>query len=363
MTSRSQKRVLQIGPEPGSPGGMASVIEELTNLPLNGYELLSLPSWGNRKGVLSLQTAATAGIQMLRSRNAWSLAHIHLSEFGSFVREGGLVLLSHFLKKPVVVSLHGARFAEQVKRHPRITRFVLSRASHVLCLGPHQQQIVKTIVPGAQTSLIANPVGQVRAEEGEGHRAQSAVADSPNHESPRLLFVGEVGLRKGADILLDAWRTLSTEFPDGELRLIGPRTREPLDLPSPAVSCLGVLSRDEIRTEMRSATLVVLPSRAEVLPMVVLEALQQGARVVYSRVGEWTNFDQCEFVALVGTPEEEPTPSQVVEVLRQSLQRGPLTEASRQGALTWVTEFAGHATIAKRLSSVYNRAIETGMKR
>lgn len=98
------------------------------------------------------------------------------------------------------------------------------------------------------------------------------------------LFVGRLSPEKGLHVLRDAWRSLS-HIP---LRIAGdgPLKDELLrDLPS-GVTYLGHLSPAEIRQEMKSAAMLVLPSTCyEGLPMTIIEAYSVGLPVVASRLG------------------------------------------------------------------------------
>lgn len=101
-----------------------------------------------------------------------------------------------------------------------------------------------------------------------------------------MLFASEVGHRKGVDVLLAAWRRVREAVPTARLTLMGPLADPELvaHLPEGAVY-VGSVSRKAVRDELARAAVAVLPSRAEAMPMFVLEAMAAGVPVVATPVG------------------------------------------------------------------------------
>ncbi|HEX5475291.1 MAG TPA: glycosyltransferase [Vicinamibacterales bacterium] len=108
----------------------------------------------------------------------------------------------------------------------------------------------------------------------------------------RILFVGSVQREKGVFELLDAFDTLHKLYPDCILAIIGHgrdfeslRTRiEALGLEGAVVS-QGWMPHDQVSLAMRSSAVLVLPSYAEGLPNVILEAMASGLPVIATPVG------------------------------------------------------------------------------
>jgi glycosyltransferase involved in cell wall biosynthesis len=101
---------------------------------------------------------------------------------------------------------------------------------------------------------------------------------------PRVLFVGSISTRKGAHLLLDAWRALRPGN-TAELLMVGQwllPERWRRDLPA-GVRVLKWLTRPELREQYLSATALVLPSLLDGFGMVVTEALAHGLPVITTR--------------------------------------------------------------------------------
>jgi glycosyltransferase involved in cell wall biosynthesis len=104
-----------------------------------------------------------------------------------------------------------------------------------------------------------------------------------------LLFVGRLRIRKGVEVLLEALHELRRAIPGAALRIAGDGEhraaleRAAADL-GPAVAFLGTRSSSQVRTLLRGAAALVVPSIYEGMPLVVLEAMEAGVPVVASAV-------------------------------------------------------------------------------
>lgn len=95
-----------------------------------------------------------------------------------------------------------------------------------------------------------------------------------------LLSVGRLHEQKGYDLLLDAWRTLEPQFPDWSLRIVGEGPKRAaleaqIDrLGLRHVSMIG--QTNHVAAEYGQASLFVLSSRYEGLPLALIEAMWCG---------------------------------------------------------------------------------------
>jgi glycosyltransferase involved in cell wall biosynthesis len=98
-----------------------------------------------------------------------------------------------------------------------------------------------------------------------------------NRQLFKLLYVGNMTRRKGADLLPAIMGTLGQDF---ELAYTaGIRTKS--QLPStPNISPLGRLNHKQLRDQYRNADALLLPSRLEGLPLSAMEAMACGTPVI-----------------------------------------------------------------------------------
>ena len=116
------------GPDPHYVGGMGSVIALLTRHSVGADAVNSMPTWRPNAQATSARLSLVAGWSVLRLA-PHTVAHFHLSERGSFLREGALVRLAHLRRLPVVVTIHGAAFLPFADRWPQLAAGVLRAAT------------------------------------------------------------------------------------------------------------------------------------------------------------------------------------------------------------------------------------------
>ena len=104
---------------------------------------------------------------------------------------------------------------------------------------------------------------------------------TPSEAPLTFLFVGHVGRRKGADVLLAASRLLQTNGVSHCIRFAGEREERFQDVPD-TVEWLGYLSRDELVEAYQHADVLVLPSRHDSFGRVVAEGMATGLPALVS---------------------------------------------------------------------------------
>jgi glycosyltransferase involved in cell wall biosynthesis len=113
------------------------------------------------------------------------------------------------------------------------------------------------------------------------------------HEGPgtRLLFTGRLAPVKGLPLLLEAFARLQARHPTLTLAIAGDGPERPaLEAQAqrlgiaPRVEFLGYRSSDHVRALLQESDVFVLPSFAEGVPVVLMEAMASGVPVVATRV-------------------------------------------------------------------------------
>jgi glycosyltransferase involved in cell wall biosynthesis len=263
--------VQHFGPDPNTVGGMASVIRVLTAKNVGGEIVDCHPTWSPQSHLATTRLFASSARELLWMPGG-QIAHIHLSERGSFLREGALVALARMRGVVTVVTIHGADFMPFAQRLPRLAHAVLCRADLITCMNQEVLTFVRANVPNVRCEIVPNPVVIE-----EGFR--------PADETDELVvFAGEIGMRKGADVLLQAWQLVARQRPDARCVMVGPV----VDFVPPLSDRLEVrapVSPPEMRGLLGRARVVALPSRAEGMPMVLTEAMSLGRPFVSTPVG------------------------------------------------------------------------------
>ncbi len=109
-------------------------------------------------------------------------------------------------------------------------------------------------------------------------------------ESPRALFVGGLSPVKNVTGLLAAWADVHRRLPQARLTIVGDGPqRDEVERaaadPDGAVDYMGSQPPERVAKLLDESSLLVLPSRSEGLPRVIIEAFARARPVVASEVG------------------------------------------------------------------------------
>jgi glycosyltransferase involved in cell wall biosynthesis len=270
------RRAIHFGPDPRHVGGMGSVIRILVSESLGADKVMSAPTWVPDSKIRSTMWTLLAALRILSARHD-TVAHVHLSERGSFLREGALVRLASLRRLTTVVTVHGADFEPFAQRRPRLARFGLGAATAITVLSEQHRTLVLRLMPDARVVVMPNPM-------------PLDLSAAPASEcGEHVLFAGEVGTRKGADILLSAWPNVVAQRPYARCTIVGPATGMKIE-PADGVKALGPLPPSAVKQLIREARVVALPSRSEALPMILTEAMAAARPFVSTPIGGITSL-------------------------------------------------------------------------
>lgn len=265
-------RVVHFGNDAGSVrGGIAAVIRQHLANPDGRLAVSAISTYDpSGRGHASRNRPygrALRWIATVRERNG-VVAHVHISQGGSLLREGLLVLLLRLRRLPVVVTLHGSSSLTNRGASFRLTAFLLRRANVAHFLSEAHRE--RYDVPAGRHVVIPNAVDVDRG--------------AARPKQPHVVFAGVVGTRKGVDLLLEAWQSVPSA--DWTLHLYGPRDGDfalPDDLQGVVVH--GEVEPATVQTALATASIAVLPSREEAFPVFLLEAMAHRCAIVATDVG------------------------------------------------------------------------------
>ena len=265
-------------------GGMATVQNLFLGNRVPGIEQRLFPVYeGSAARTFLLFPFRLLKAAAMRKENV--VAQLHVSYRGSFWRKWAVARVLRARGIPYVVHLHGSRFAEffeasspAAKR--RIAGFFEQAACAVALSESWKSWLEGNVSRTAKVVVVENPCERVvdppPARSGKGHA--------------KILYAGLVGGRKGTFDLVEAFAKGSLRdvarleiCGNGEVEALRAKVSE-LGLAT-SVSVAGWTPHDEMLRKMEEADVFVLPSYAEGLPMVVLEAMGSALPVVSTRVG------------------------------------------------------------------------------
>lgn len=284
--SRAPDRVVMIGTDPATHGGIAAAVRvwEAAGL-FGGWPMVYIATHvdGSRARKLGCALAAFARFAALVARVRCAVLHVHGASRASFWRKAPFMALALAARWPIVYHLHGGAFATFYEREcgplrRAVVRFFLERVACAVVVADSWAAWLRGVVTHDRVVCVRNAV-PVKAG---GRRAPRGA---------RIAFLGRLTAEKGVFDLLRAVALLARDRPAVRLELAGEGDAEAV---SRLAAELGIADRvhplgwcDEAARDalLERAAVFALPSRFEGSPMSLLEAMAAGCPVVASEVG------------------------------------------------------------------------------
>lgn len=267
--------VIHFGNKPEGDGGIASVIRSHLRRSSSHFKVSSIPTYDQdatfffRKNIPFL-----SAVKQLLSLSNEVIIHIHLSQGGSLLREGLILAMAKSRKHPVIATIHGSSLASASKNTARLLRLVLQSADIVHGFSDVYRESLG--LSESKWRFVPNDVDVPEQVTSQADRKGVVV------------YAGQVGYRKGIDLILDAWNQVDSD--NWRLVVAGAVRKQDESLvfsqkwPAGA-EYVGRLKHGELLNLLSTAKVLVQPSRAEAFPMSVCEALANGCAVIGTRVG------------------------------------------------------------------------------
>lgn len=215
------------------------------------------------------------------------VVHINHSTHGSAFRKWALASIAKLFGKTVTTHFHGLVATDDYARHPLwldLFRALCAKSDRIVILGDFFAEDFRKRFGIASDKLIVIPNGI------PDFAADVPVPKTATAEAT-ILFAGEVGPRKGAGLLLEALAILRQQVPRWRCVIAG--NGDIQEYKSMAamlglkekITFTGWVDSDQVHALMRSADIVVLPSRIEALPLSLIEGACAGAALVASNAG------------------------------------------------------------------------------
>lgn len=281
-----------------------------------------------------------AALRRLR-REGWRPDVVHAHVFEAAPPALALARLS---RAPLAITEHYTGFQRGLVTgyDRKLAKWVFERADLVAPVSEELAGHLRELAPRATFAVVPNVVDTTAF----------APSDVDEPAAPRLLNVAALAEKKGHRHLLEAL----AELPDATLDVVGggelrgelERHAHSLGL-ADRVRFLGERPKDEVAELMRAADLFVLPSLAENLPVVLIEAQASGLPAVATAVGGVPELVDDD-AGLLAPPADSPA---LAAAIREALARDfdPPALAARARARY------GYDAIAARWTAIYERLL------
>jgi len=185
--------------------------------------------------------------------------------------------------KPLVYSEHNWYNLAEAKYHktvftPLFNFFqskVYQKADRIIALSSEIQKIIQNKIPEQKDKIVFIP-----------NFVNPEIFVPSKKTENKIVFVGRLDKEKGLDLLIEVLGELKNKF-DFELDVIGTgplRKKLESQAKKEKINCefFGFVSHNELSHFFSSASIFVLPSFFEVMPVVILEAMSSGCAVIAS---------------------------------------------------------------------------------
>lgn len=276
-------RVLMVGPGPRVRGGITSVIANYQKCRIwTEYSITWLSTYDDRGPIRKIVAALRAYLLGPFLIGRADIIHVHGEFRKSFIRKLPLILIAKAMRKSVIYHVH-AYACEEAFRGPLapLIRWTFALVDKVIALSPSWASRIQAQCPGASIVSLLNPA--VIPKKDSRRQTES--------KEPRILFLGKLEPRKGFRDLLAAMPGVLAAVPSAKLIFAGGGDIEgaqalAADLGiSASVAMLGFVRGEDKVRELRSSSVVCLPSYDEGMPVALLEGMSHGIPVVATNVG------------------------------------------------------------------------------
>ena len=252
------RRVLHVGPC-NTPGGMAKVIEILSQNPPTGWNTDTLNS--HSKGNIFAKLLAWRKAQSYLKNHAkeFDIIHIHSAAGWSYRRKLSLARVALKQNTQVVFHIHSGQFDQFAKQRNNIGEEL--KSLNLVVLSNYWQEKLQPII--GDCTVINNPIDP-----------NITTDDSIPRKAKQLLLLGRPDPVKGHSFAFDIARRLQKE--GWELIATGTEHNEA------GIKGLGWISEQEKYRLLQESTAILIPSKFEGQPLVMLEALAAGCPVLAS---------------------------------------------------------------------------------
>ena len=238
----------------------------------------------------------------------------------------------------VILELHGDWRTATRLYGSRLRRLLEPVTEPLACASLRRADALRTI-SGYTTQLVRHRLGREPAAVFPAYVDLTSFVDRPAvplPERPRVLFVGVLERYKGIDVLAAAWRDVAAKVPDATLQVVGTGPLHAV-VEQLAAEWTARLDSDGVARALDDATVLVLPSRSEGLPRIVIEAFCRGRAVIGTRAGGIPDIVEDGVSGLLVPPEDPAALADaLLRVLSDRTLQQRLADGARSGATQWM---------------------------
>ena len=277
---QNNSKILMIGPDINSQGGISSVIKLYKDYDLDFTNLSSYKDGSLFVKIFVYFHFLIKYIFILSTDKNVKLVHIHTASRGSFFRKSIVLNIAKLFNKKVLLHIHGAEFSIFYEESPSLIKKIitdtLNKSDLILVLSEQWKNTISNISTNDNIKVLYNPT----------------VIKELNHiksSTIKVVFMGRLGKRKGLYDIIEAAKHLKNS--DIEINLYGDGDIEKFEKLisdnnlQEKVKLMGWVSGDKKDEVFQNSDIFILPSYNEGLPISILEAMAYGLPIISTPVG------------------------------------------------------------------------------
>jgi glycosyltransferase involved in cell wall biosynthesis len=346
-------RVMQFGPSLSVRGGISSVEQLICDYLPPYVSMRHIPTMEEGSAITKASVFARAVQVMRRALETLdpTIMHIHIASRGSTLRKVILAEMVARAGRPLVLHAHGSEFDLFYRKLPAAVRRnvnrTMQRANVFITLSTQWRDfyVEECEISPSQIVVLPNPV-----------RVPAEVPDRSSRDTVQFLHLGRLGERKGAYDLVNAFAGLPEGLRnrarlvmagDGDVEGVR-KMAEPLGSQIEVHSWINSHERDLL---LERSDVFALPSRAEGVPMALLEAMAHGLPGITSPVGGIPDVFRHGVDGVLVTPGDVP---QIRAAMAKYISEDATRLAAGRAARERARAFDVHV-YARRLADIYQR--------
>lgn len=278
-------KVLMIGPGRGLKGGISSVVESYYNVGLDRIvDLTYLETFTEGSNYKKIIFAIKALKKFNKICKDKDIVHIHMSSRGSFYRKSLFILIAKKMNKKIVLHIHGSEFKEfyynecniYVKRY---IRSIFNKCNKIIALSEEWKDILSEIVNRDKIEVLYNSIEI---------KHTNVIKD---YSKKKILFLGRIGKRKGVYDILEVAPKIVSKHPEVEFFIAGDGEVDKIkelckrNNIEKNMKIIGWISGNDKIQLLNEATVYLLPSYNEGMPISILEAMSYSLPIVSTNIG------------------------------------------------------------------------------
>ena len=348
------KRVLMVGPSTEAWGGIATVEKNIIQaVAMTGRSARFVPTMRDGSKISKILFFAGAFTKIaLYELSRCDVCHIHMALGMSYKRKYLICRIADVRRIPYVLHVHEGDFENQYEAmrpsEQYKVRWMLKNASRVIALSDEWRGYLVQKFGLSNVTVLENAVFVPENSDGP-------------HAPSKFLFLGRLCYKKGLDTLLEATSILREKYPDVEVYIAGGGDEDEVYRSMASelgvddcVRFLGWADESEKQCLFSSCGTLVLPSRAEGLPMCVLEGMANGCAVVATRVGGIPSLIVDRDNGLLIEPQDSSGLTNAMAFCIENPKR--VSRIARKGRQTIIQRYS-MTTYLKRLEDIYETSV------